>query len=157
MKVAFIIGKSPSLSETFILNQNTGLLKRGNAVDIYADRPANQFMDEDVARYRLLDRTNYRSRLPYNPLLRLLKGAILLLFYGWKDPKRAIKALNVWRYGRAAFSLRLLYAMIPLLGKSVFYDVWHCHFGSFGVQGIFIRNVGALNGKLVKLFAELVR
>ncbi len=152
MKVAFVIGKFPSLSETFILNQITGLLDRGHEVDIYADRPANQCMHEDIARYRLLDRTSYRPRLPHNPFLRLLKGVMLLVFYGWKDPMRGIKALNVCRYGRAASSLRLLYAVIPLLEMSVSYDILHCHFGPFGLRGMFLRDVGALSGKLVTTF-----
>jgi len=152
MKVAFVIGKFPSLSETFILNQITGLLERGHEVDIYADQPDNQSMHEDVTRYKLLDRTHYRPRLLHNPLLRLLKGVVLLATYGWKDPKRAIKALNVWRYGRHASSLRLLFAVIPFLGESVFYDVLHCHFGPFGLRGMFLRDVAALSGKLVITF-----
>ena len=38
MKVAFIVGQFPILSETFILNQIVGLIERGHDVDIYADQ-----------------------------------------------------------------------------------------------------------------------
>ena len=36
MKIAFVVQGFPHLSETFILNQITGLLDRGHAVDIFA-------------------------------------------------------------------------------------------------------------------------
>ncbi len=36
MKIAFIVGGFPSISETFILNQITGLIDRGHDVEIFA-------------------------------------------------------------------------------------------------------------------------
>jgi len=36
MKIAFIVGGFPSLSETFILNQITGLLDLGYEVEIFS-------------------------------------------------------------------------------------------------------------------------
>ena len=36
MRIAFFVNKFPSTSETFILNQITGLLDKGHTVDIYA-------------------------------------------------------------------------------------------------------------------------
>jgi colanic acid/amylovoran biosynthesis glycosyltransferase len=36
MKLAFIVGGFPSISETFILNQITGLIGRGNDIEIFA-------------------------------------------------------------------------------------------------------------------------
>ncbi len=36
MKIAFIVNDFPLLSETFILNQITGLIDRGHHVDIFA-------------------------------------------------------------------------------------------------------------------------
>ncbi len=38
MKIAFFVDQFPSVSETFILNQITGLIDRGHEVDIYADK-----------------------------------------------------------------------------------------------------------------------
>jgi len=38
MKVAHIIDEFPVLSETFVLNQITGLLDRGHEVDIFVNR-----------------------------------------------------------------------------------------------------------------------
>jgi colanic acid/amylovoran biosynthesis glycosyltransferase len=36
MRIAFIVWEFPTLSETFVLNQVTGLIDRGHQVDIYA-------------------------------------------------------------------------------------------------------------------------
>ncbi len=41
MRVAIIVWQFPVLSETFILNIITGLLDRGNEVDIYAYLPGD--------------------------------------------------------------------------------------------------------------------
>ena len=39
MNVAFIVSRFPSISQTFILRQITGLLDRGHDVDIFAYSP----------------------------------------------------------------------------------------------------------------------
>jgi len=36
IKIAFIVGGFPSISETFILNQITGLIDRGYDIEIFA-------------------------------------------------------------------------------------------------------------------------
>ena len=38
MKIAFIVDNFPCLSQTFVLNQITGLIERGHEVDIYAKK-----------------------------------------------------------------------------------------------------------------------
>jgi len=80
MRVAFIVWEFPVLSETFVLNQITGLIDRGHQVDIYAHIPGDtQKVHPDVTRYRLLERTAYVPAIPKNVGLRLLK-AIRLSF-----------------------------------------------------------------------------
>lgn len=37
MRIAFIVDRFPKISETFILNQITGLIDRGHDIDIYAE------------------------------------------------------------------------------------------------------------------------
>ena len=37
MKILFVVGQFPKLSETFILNQITGLIDQGHQVDILAE------------------------------------------------------------------------------------------------------------------------
>ena len=67
MKIAFLVGKFPVLSESFILNQIAGLLDRGHEVDIYAiDGPADNNgtkVHPIVTKYNLSERT-YFSPVP---------------------------------------------------------------------------------------------
>jgi colanic acid/amylovoran biosynthesis glycosyltransferase len=152
VKIAFVIGRFPALSETFILNQITGLLDRGHQIDIYAEPPNDEIAHDEVDRYNLSKRITYSPRMPQSRFLRLVKALVLILVAGWKDPKKTIRALDVKRYGREASSMRLLYAVMPFLGTCRIYDVVHCHFGPYGVRGMFLRDVGALCGKLVTTF-----
>ena len=42
MKILFIVGKFPKLSETFIMNQAIGLEERGHEVSFVAEAPADE-------------------------------------------------------------------------------------------------------------------
>lgn len=153
MKVAFLVGQFPVLSEVFIVNQIIGLLDRGHEVDIYA---LSGFSGEtkvhpDVERYGLLARTYYAPKLSSNFLARLWKALILLICWGHRDVLLCIRACNVWQYGKTAASLRLLHIVIPFLGRKS-YDIIHCQFGTYGLLGLCLQDMGALSGKLVTTF-----
>ncbi|MDJ0726584.1 MAG: glycosyltransferase [Prochloraceae cyanobacterium] len=66
MRIAFIVGRFPVISETFILNQIAGLIDRGNDLDIYAvqGKPIEQTdkVHPIVEKYQLLDRTHYPAK-----------------------------------------------------------------------------------------------
>ena len=144
MRIAFIVSEFPVLSETFILNQITGLIDRGHEVDIYASRPSNQVkVHPDVQRYGLLGRTRYRPRMVGNRFARVLKGLCLLVTHGWRGPIVLLRTLNFIRYGKPAASCVLLYAAIPHLGRRS-YDIIHCHFGPNGVIGASLHDAGVL-------------
>lgn len=152
MRVAFVVEVFPALSETFILNQITGLIDRGHEVDIYANTSRNEFkLHADVEKYDLLRRTYY-FQIPNNKRLRLLKGLKLIFLNCWKDPAVLLRSLNVFKYGQQAASLKLLYTAIPFLGKRPSYDVIQCHFGWNGLQSVFLRDIGAIKGKVVTTF-----
>lgn len=158
MKIAFIIGEFPILSETFILNQITGLLERGHEVDIYAYIPKNSSkIHPDVDKYNLLERTYYYASMPNNRFLRVLKILSLLFANGYKAPPVLLRSLNVFNYQKQFGTLELgtltlLYAMIPLLRKRSSYDIIHCHFGWNGLKGVLLREIGAIQGKLIAAF-----
>jgi len=155
MKIAFLVGDFPSLSETFILSQITGLITRGHDVDIYATVPKNKTkIHPDVEKYNLLNRTYYYPQVPDNYLLRLLK-AFGLFTYCLKDPIVLLRSLNIIRSGKNAASLRLFYTTIPLLGRQAEYDVVQCHFGTEGLKGMELSNIGAIKGKLCTTFHGL--
>ena len=88
VKIAFIVGGFPKLSETFILNQITGLLDLGQEVDIYASRnPGESKVHPDIAKYRLMERVQYFD-VPSNRLKRVLKAVGLTTSNFYKNPFR---------------------------------------------------------------------
>ncbi len=152
MKIAFIVSAFPTLSETFILNQITGLIDRGHEVDIFAGyNPNEEKTHPAVEKYQLMEHVYYFN-MPVNKIKRVLKGVGLLVMNFRKAPARLLRTLNVFKYGKDALSLRLLYAVIPFLGKEQKYDIIHCHFGPNGSLGVLLYEIGAVKGKIITTF-----
>jgi colanic acid/amylovoran biosynthesis glycosyltransferase len=151
MKVAFLIDKFPSLSETFVINQAFGLLERGHTVDIYAHRTDGLDRNHAVVeQYGLRDRTTY-TQMPVHPLRRWLKGLTLFLRHFPQAPQRILRSLNGFKYGRSASSLRLFYRTVSLLNAPA-YDIIHGQFGMYGLEATYLREIGAIQGKVVSTF-----
>lgn len=153
MRIAFVVGRFPVLSEAFILNQIIGLIDRGHEVDIYALEgfSGEEKVHPDVEKYHLLDRAFYAPQVPDNYIWRTLKAFGLLVRHGSKDPKLCLKALNFFQYGKRAASLRTLYTTIPFL-QSQPYDIVHCQFGTYALQVLGAHQIGAVQGKFVSAF-----
>lgn len=151
MRIAFIVGAFPVLSETFILNQITGLLDRGHQVDIFAlARPAAGPVHPDFERYGLHERTCYvevtpgrarRLGLAVQTAVRALRARRLPPF----------RALNPFRFGRAALNLSHFTGCSPFISRPD-YDVIHSHFGPSGLFAQLLRSVDALRGPLITTF-----
>ena len=152
MKIAFVVGAFPTLSETFVLNQITGLIDRGHEVDVFANTSGESGkVHACVEQYRLLDRTFYRPSMPAGAPGRLLAGAWLVLRHVFRHPVAVLRALNVFRYGRRAFTLELLFGVVPWF-HSKRYDIVHCHFGPNGIRSAIFGEIGLLHGKLLTTF-----
>ena len=156
MRIAFLVDQFPNLSETFILNQITGLLDRGHEVDIYPDKANNlDQITPQVSRYQCQERT-YFIAYPSSRSRRILKGAGLLLGNFYKNPVVLLRSLNIFKYnfsknGEQGGMLKLLYSSIPLLDRQQ-YDIIHCHYGRNGIRGVLLREIGALKGKIITTF-----
>ena len=143
MRIAFVLTHFPALSETFILNQITGMIDRGHAVDIYADRPGSDSkIHPEGESYGLLAKTRYAPRMPGNTLVRFLKGAGIAARHLVSSPSVVGRALNVMRHGSEASSLKLLYRVVPFLPGRPSYDVIHAHFGQEGLRALALRPGG---------------
>mgnify|MGYP001770860227 CR=1 FL=1 len=152
MKIAFIVNKFPVISETFILNQITGLICRGHEVHIYGYRPDDTTkFHPDVEKYDLLKCTFYAPHMPHNKLWRLLKALWLIITNFHKAPLVILRSLKFLKFNKDAPVLRILYSIIPLLDAEP-YDIIHCQFGILGNEGIIYREIGAIKGKLVTSF-----
>ena len=149
MKIAFIVGGFPTLSETFILNQITGLLDLGCDIEIFAVSKNNEKkVHPDIEKYNLMERVHYFD-VPHNKIKRFLKAIYLIIINFYKSPQKILSALDIIKYGRTALSLRLLYYLIPFVNKK--FDIIQCHFGSIGNIGAPLIQLG-IEGKLVTMF-----
>jgi colanic acid/amylovoran biosynthesis glycosyltransferase len=149
MNIAFIVDEFPSISQTFVMNQITGLLDRGHDVDIHTHAiGANPTRHSDVQSYRLMDRT-YHLNCPKSRTDRAIRGVGLTISQFKKNRRAALGSLNVVRYGRTASSLTLLYKAAPFFFRK--YDIIHCQFGHNGRLGAMLKEL-RLQKKLVVTF-----
>ena len=123
MRIAYIMGRFPVISETFILNQIAGAIDRGNEVDIFALQgtpiESTDKVHPLVDKYKLLERTYYppleAGSFTYSTLENVETHASM---FADKEP----------------------------------YDIIHCQFGPFGLFAMQMREAGLLQGKLITNF-----
>ena len=167
MRIAFFLGLFPVVSETFVLQQITGLIDLGHEVHIYAERAPEDStpMHEAVKSYRLLERTTYLNRrmpvetgywgMPIWPLTgktwlpgaespisnasRALESLPVFLRCFITSPRLALSVVSVRHYGEHAASLASLYNLHTLAAERQRYDVLHAHFGPVGNNFRFTR------------------
>ncbi|WP_347275219.1 glycosyltransferase [Candidatus Kuenenia sp.] len=151
MKIAFIVGEFPVLSEAFILNQITGLIDRGHKVDIFPEKLGNYpVMHEDVIKYNLLKCTYYQT-IPINKFSRLGKYFFLVISNFHKNPIALLKTLNILKIRGKSSLLNILYKTVQFSDKG-HYDIIHCHFGQIGNIGALLKDIGTIKGRLVTTF-----
>lgn len=141
----------PSVSETFILNQVTGLLDQGHEVTIISLRkPVAPVVHPDVNRYGLLARTLYLDWMGKSRLTRSFRAAYVILKSGWSEPARLRRAADATRHGSVARGMKLLTACNQMSHLDP--DIFHCHFGSVGVIGAKLRHILGWKSPLVTSF-----
>lgn len=148
MRIAFIVHLFPNLSETFILNQITGLIDLGHEVDIFADSNLHQNkVHREVEEYQLLRRTHYFHKSGKR-LTRVGRAILLLMKNFYKNPWAILRSFMIAKH----FKLPPLGAwqyVIPFLASN--YDIIHCHFGPNGFIGALLKESG-VPGKVVVSF-----
>ncbi len=149
MRIAFIVGTFPELSETFILNQVTGLLEMGQDVEIFAwGSRVGRDTHPAISEHGLMEKVRYFS-MPRKRSSRITGALKLVCGEGAGNRRRMLRALNAAKYGREALSLRCFYALVAFLHSE--FDIIHCHFGTNGIMGAVLRELG-VKGRLVTSF-----
>ena len=154
MRIAMFVDGFPVITETFILNQITGLLDRGHAVDIFARHPQSPtHVHRDIGRYHLLDRTSYLERSETRHE-RLRTVASLLWSVAWlKTDELTPLATILSRRGRVpGFNKRGMLQIARREAENGPYDVIHCQYGTLGRKLLALRNAGIIHGRLVTSF-----
>lgn len=141
MKVGMLLRRFPKLSETFILNQITGLIDAGVEVDIFARRPGSDaVVHRDVDAYGLMDRTRYLA--PARSRLRRIASALA-------HPGLTVRCIG--RRRRLSPGLVLAHAAATVRRRGP-YDLVHAQFGQLGLTALTLRELGVLPGRMVVAF-----
>lgn len=153
MRILFVVEHFPCLSETFVLNQVTGLIDLGHDVTVYAvGKPVAPVVHQDFCKYNLNERTWLGPDIPQSKLKRIivmLRNLPLLLFRcGLKD----LRLLNLIRYGKTALNLSLFYSALSLLNRDTKFDAIHCHFGDKGLLALALKEAGVISGPVSVVF-----
>jgi colanic acid/amylovoran biosynthesis glycosyltransferase len=148
MKIAFLVDEFPSISQTFVLNQIAGLIDLGHDVIVFAAKSGREGSNHDnYGKYGLLKKTHY-YRIPKNKIARIVKAMFLIVKYAPKNSAAILRSLNVFRYGKQALSLNLLFMSVPFLEKGPF-DIVHCQFGTLGPFAVWLSQISQSKCKLV--------
>ena len=152
MKLAIILSSFPTVSETFILSQITGLIDLGVGIDIFANHKSDlDKVHEDVEKYSLTNNCYY-LRSSRSKIKRLMNAIYLFLRY-LKNTPLLIRSLNFMKYGRISLNLSLFYHTLQFLSNDKYeYDIILCHFGPIGDLAVKLREISAIKGKVVTVF-----
>lgn len=140
LKVAMVVGVFPALSESFVINQITGLMNAGHEVDILSFKQSTETqVHDDIRKYKFLRKVVYFKRVPKHMFQAGLKFCAtffrFILFY----PREIVGVLNVKKYGNFYVMLDNFFKLSYFLGKK--YDVIHCHFGPMAKQLVFLKDI----------------
>ena len=152
MRVAFLLNRFPLLSETFVLNQITGLIDRGHEVDVYvrADDGPPPKAHPDVERYRLQATNLWQDGIPDSERLPLLTRTLAAAA---RSPELARACAAELRPGAVRDALVRLYPVARLLEGGP-YDVVHAHYGLNGLWAVDLRRAGAFHAPIVTTFHD---
>ena len=153
MRVAYVIGRFPMLSEPFILNQVTGAVARGCDVNIFAVQgppEKGSKIHPDFYRFGLASRTHYPPTPPADKSERpaMLRAMLDALATTHDSAARALEKLAAGRTP-PPWKLCLRGAEMAKHGP---YDVIHCQFGFFAEQIIALRDAGVVDGTIITTF-----
>ena len=149
MKIIFLLQSFPCISETFILNQITGLIDLGCDIRIIAfSKSDDQKQHPAVSRYRLLDKTTY-IRLPTSKWRTRLKAATQTLAGFVRHPVLAYRLQKILLADGRSYSYQKLFMALTAIRQGA--DILHCHYGLVGQYAIFLKDVG-LKTKITTVF-----
>lgn len=151
MKVALILDTFPCLSETFILNQITGLIDLKHDVRILArSNPQESKVHQDYYIHHLSKHTEYLPDIPKNRFLRnfIAMGKTLKLMT--QHPLYTVKVISA---GLNNYATLPMLSCINLFQWMMKYksDIILCHYGPIGLIGLVLKAMN-MPGRLVTYF-----
>lgn len=139
MKIAFFTHYFPKLSETFIINQVTGLLDRGHEVTIFANEsPDEEIEHEVIEEYNLYERTVYTgSPEDYlDGVFMFGTSTASIVSNRLRDISEVLGAIKLRKYAVARLA-----SFHTFSKHDEIFDICHAHFGMIGRQWEFITDL----------------
>lgn len=125
MKIAYVLGIFPKLSESFILNEIVELLKRGHDVQIFSIYLLREDVEhKEVKEYNILERSHYFS---FNQVFKV--NIINLLKYFLKGVVQDLCEFKIY-VNILIFNLKLAYFATIMKKNDV--ELIHAHFATMG-------------------------
>jgi len=152
MRIAVVVSAFPTVSETFVLNQVTGLIDRGHDVRIFAARPGRPAaIHDEIVSYRLPDRVRHSAWLPAHHPHRFLVALPLVAKALFRRRGNGARLLSSARFGFRSAPLELLADAAAFRENSSF-DIVLCHHGPMGARIARLREAGVVSGRVVTVF-----
>lgn len=160
MKLAIFVDQFPVRSQTFVLNQITGLIDLGIEVEVVSLFHGDNWQDlhKDHQAYNLEGKTTYLLGAEGIGFKKLLNRLKLLLKCTLKPSSytNLFTSLNISKFSQNAKSL-LLAAILGRsqagsLAKKLKFDVIIAHFGFNGITANQLRQIGVLEGNIATIF-----
>ncbi|SDL41481.1 colanic acid/amylovoran biosynthesis glycosyltransferase [Salinimicrobium catena] len=140
MKIAFVVGEFPVISQTFIINQIADLIDKGHEVKVFAleeiDAP---LLHSKVICYNLLKITSFKTISKSNKHLELL--GCLIRNHECINFKRFFKKIKLFSYQSKSFDFNFFRKHSWILEDQSF-DIIHAHFGFTGVYMADLLSLG---------------
>jgi colanic acid/amylovoran biosynthesis glycosyltransferase len=154
MRIAIFTSSFPVLSETFIINQITGLIKLDVEVDIITNEVVTlDVMHSAVEEYSLLERIkcvglNHRKS-KFNRLMLTIVNALALISKG-----KLTSLLDILfdKYLSREQKFNLIFMLIEKKNETIKYDNVICHFGTNGYYVCKMRELGLIAGPISTVF-----
>ncbi len=145
MKVLFFVHSFPCVSETFVLNQVTGMIDLGHDVKIYAWGESDSCVHEDYARYSLESRIWRPCRkIPATRFTRIIKISPFFLGLLFKYGLRTFSLIS-GKFGCMARNLVMTYTAERIEKEKWKPDVIISHFGDIGLFITAMREAGIIS------------
>ena len=154
MNIAFVVGKFPSLSITFIINQIVGLIERGHKVDIFSTTHEEDEIafHPEIEKYHILERTTYLPLVSRSPFRQSIKGLCRVGANFLRAPKFYSEIfLSPLKYHSRISSLMQNYSE-AFYNTKCHYDIIHCHFLTHGLDSLAIKKLTKNEAKVVVTF-----
>ena len=154
LKVLFVVGKFPVISNPFIFNQITGLIDLGHDVSIFAmDVVYQQSEHLEVSEYQMRDKLYVLDKTgssKWSKIKYVVKNGITLII---RRPRVMLMSIKVFLSGNypLSFSVFKYINSVANITKSDF-DIIHAQFGPYGNLMMMLKEFGVSNGKLVTQF-----